>query len=204
MDNGQSVNQDATQPFFTVGSGTNSENDNSFQSEDNLDLSNNQENWHPELRPKNRNIGNTTISASIPTEDILPPETEFRSDSVSEQNESPKNPTEAPLDFSNRDRHRELGQIINLEMPPGVEDDPTPASTEKIIQQSMNSFNASNIKTNEKLNKATIAEVKSLESKLSQDGNIKDFYSTIRGEDGVVITNLNNSYGEHSAWKKAA
>ncbi len=71
MDYGQNNKQNDTLDFFTAGVGTNNPEVNSFESENNLDLSNNQVNWQ-ESPIDNQEIGNKVMSAS--KEQIIPPD----------------------------------------------------------------------------------------------------------------------------------
>ena len=143
---------------------------------DNLNLNNDQVNWNTApIERNNQNLGNTAMGS---VEIALNPEI--------------INPTEV----SNFER---MGQVVNLEMPPGVdnEKDMTPG---QIAEQAL-SFNKKHIKTKERLDDAGVQEVKEAINKLNQDGNITDFYDKIRGENGMFTTNLENSYGEMAAWK---
>jgi len=84
-----------------------------------------------------------------------------------------------------------LGEIINLDLPPTPES--KQPSDAEIIEQSI-SFDKRNIQTSDRLKKSGVKEVDHITQKLSQDGNAVDFYDAVRGENGMVAANLENSY----------
>ena len=94
-----------------------------------------------------------------------------------------------------------LGEIVNLEMPPGAELE-EPVSVREDGDKVTVSFNKKALKTGDLLDDAGVAEVQKAIEKLNQDGNVADFYEDVRGDEGMVITNLGNSYGDNAAWKK--
>lgn len=124
--------------------------------------------YSPERDP--RSIGNTAITSSEQSTEI---------EAVQEAQEKS---SEA------------LGQIINLEMPPGVAQAEEANSTPIKPDYSINS-----VKTVNRLNEAGMKAVKAVEAQLTRDGNTEDFYNKIRGEDGLAETNLKNSFGRELA-----
>lgn len=131
------------------------------------DQSLNTEIYSPERDP--RNLGNTAITSS-------------------------ERPLEAEDSQELKDANGEtLGQIVNLEMPPGMAEPEVqaPAKTPDLAQ--------STIRTTNKLNEAGVKAVKTVEAKLSQDGNAENFYNAVRGEGGLSETNLKNSFGREVA-----
>lgn len=56
-------------------------------------------------------------------------------------------------------------------------------------------YNPANIRTTgDRLEKTTLFEVNKVVEKLSQTGDLNNFYEEIRGEDGMLEANLNNSF----------
>lgn len=170
MDYGQPVNTPNQEPFFTAGAGNapetvNTDKSNSLTSEA----------YIAERDPKN--LGNVAIASSseqAPTTTELPPE------------------NQSPNEMPNK---QGLGQIINLEMPPGSEQTPED-NTEKAP-----TFDRASISTSKKLSRAGLRAIDSVTSKLSKDGDVYDFYEEIRGENGLVEANLENSYNRKlAAW----
>lgn len=108
----------------------------------------------------------------------------------------------APEDSQNSP---ELGKVIDLSLPPGSEKDIKDES--KIFEASANvsGVNFANIKTTGgKLSKSSTREVGKVINIFEKGGNAEEFYDDVRGEEGAVAANLNNSYGENSALKEAA
>ena len=91
MDYGQNTQSDSAPDFFTAGAGTNT-----FEAENNLDLTNNQADWSSPIERSNRDIGSKAMNT--PEMPYNNPDTELAS---AESNE--------------------MGKIVNLEMPPGME-----------------------------------------------------------------------------------
>lgn len=101
-----------TQDFFTAGAGTNSEDINVFESENNLDLSNDTVSWDNPAAANNinrRNIGNTAMHS----EKAIPQEESAREVSTPE-----------------------LGKIVNLEMPP-IDKGSAPKDHSKMAEASL-------------------------------------------------------------------
>lgn len=107
MDNGQQRQFSASQPvddFFTTGAGTNKNNENSFEAENNLDLnSNGAANWGETPERDMGKVGGNVIA--------------FSGERFSPASESEKT---------------ELGKIINLEMPPGHQEETEEPNTDPI------------------------------------------------------------------------
>ena len=78
-------------------------------------------------------------------------------------------------------------------MPPGSQFSDTGTKLEP-----QESFNASAIKTTEKLGKTGIKEVDKALMRFREDGDAATFYQTARE---MMTKNLINSYGENAAWK---
>ncbi len=173
MDNGQntqSANSQPDQAFFTAGVGTNSETTNNFESENNLDLTNEAATWNSSKIVVSQDIANHAIS---PSENII---------------EAPTNPELHAEQSSDSN----LGQIINLEMPPTAKQ-PSESTQNETAPES---FTKSYIKTGEKLESSGIGEVDRIISKLNQDGNIVNFYDSARD---MMEANLENSYNRKLA-----
>ncbi|MBO7132390.1 hypothetical protein J6V85_04030 [Candidatus Saccharibacteria bacterium] len=127
----------------------------------------NTDNYSPERDP--RNLGNTAITSSEQLTEVEPTQ---------------------ELKGANGET---LGQIVNLEMPPGMAE-PTTQNPTKTPD-----LTTSTIKTTNKLNEAGMKAVRGAESQLSQDGNAANFYDLVRGEGGLSETNLKNSFGREVA-----
>lgn len=96
--------------------------------------------------------------------------------------------------------------VIEPTMPPGTGNsiiDSTQPSQDKMIEAS---FDRTSIKTTgDGLDTAGIKELEKVaDSKLYKNDDAAGYVDAIRGEDGMAFTNLENSYGADSAWKKAA
>ncbi|MBO7718230.1 hypothetical protein J6S37_01905 [Candidatus Saccharibacteria bacterium] len=166
MDYGQPTNQDdRSNPFFTTGAGTNRETVNTFQSENNLDLSNNQADWSAPLERDHRSIGNKAMGA---------PETSPDQENVN---------SEVP-DLTN------MGKVISLDASRRDYNPKENPSTAEVAEQAI-SFDRKKIKTGETLEEAGVQEVQNVINKLNQDGNVADFYDTARD---MMEANLYNSY----------
>ncbi|MBP5674771.1 hypothetical protein J6W91_00380, partial [Candidatus Saccharibacteria bacterium] len=96
----------------------------------------------------------------------------------------------------------ELGQIVNLEMPPNAEPLP-PTNQEGVMGPELPAepFNRNNIRTKEKLEPSGIREVDHLIGKLDRDQDIASFYDAARK---MMTANLENSYGDQAIWKGKA
>lgn len=188
MDYGQSKKpiKSGSQPtFFTAGAGAPRVNTDNSQRYDNIDLNNEKAGWGIVQSPSERdrhNIGNTAVSAS-----------------------------EAPelLDGSSLGREStnslETDQMINLEMPPDVENsDPTTINNPEKKKDETTVFDKDKIKTKEFLDPVGIEVVKNTIDNFNKGKiNPDEFYEVVRNEeDGLVMTNLANSYGNESAWEK--
>lgn len=176
MDQGQPKKQSGTgsyQPFFTAGAGTNSENLNSFESENNLDLSNQAADWQLSRENNPRELGNKVIDASdqIGNTDINTAETPDQPGE--ESKEVALNPRLMPPD-SNLDQTSTSDNATDIDL---LIDDVK-------------------IKTTEMLNKESVRFIDSEIGQLSKDGNIESFYDKMRNK---MEENLENSYGRKLA-----
>jgi len=164
MDYGHTDNQ-TKGAFFTSGAVTSSENANNFESENNLDLSNDAASWGTNPERDHRSMGNKVI------------------ESGSEEGQG---------DLDELSSGPELGKIIDLSMPPGVEgeikEDPS-----KIIEAS---FDRTVIKTDDKLSSSAVKEIDTAIANLDRDGDISKFYGMVRD---AMEANLDNSYGRKLA-----
>ena len=141
----------ADQIFFTSGAGTNDDGRNTFESENNLDLTNAASSWGDvSTRPENhRSIGNAAI---------------FSPNSQSTQIDSNEN-------------LQNLGEIMDVDplLPP------TAQSSAQDWNPNIVRFDSKAILTEgDHVSKSTLREVDLATAKLGQDGNIADFYSEIR------------------------
>ena len=191
MDNGHTSQSGgaSAQPFFTAGAGTNSVDINNSDIKDNLNINNKESSWNntsPDRDP--RNIGNLAINPQeVSNQDgiineALPQET----------NPHPEQNNTSP----------ELGKVINLEMPPGMnKGDSTKIPDQSEIIEA--SFDRNVIKTTKSgLEAAAIKEAdKVANKKLYKDDDAAGYYDIMRD---MAHTNTNNSYGDRSAWKEAA
>ena len=168
----QPTNPSSEDAFFTTGAGVNSEYVGSTEPENNLDLNNSASNWNAAPMP-----GQTINQQAIFSE------------------ETPSIETVSPM----QERAPELGQVVNLEMPPTQ----LPQDGTMPLGQTENApaFVESNIKTTEKLESAGIREVDNIIGKLNRDGNIASFYDSARD---MMEVNLKNSYGNQANWKGKA
>lgn len=168
MDYGQPVSTPKQEPFFTAGAGVASEQNNPYKADSlSSDI------YTPQRDPKN--LGNAAIASS----EQVPSVTEIPLEG--------RNPAEAVNDQA-------LGQIISLEMPPGVEQPEEAKDLSKDF-----SFDRATINTTKKISKSGYRAIESATSKLNKDGNASDFYEEIRGEGGLVEANLENSYNRKLA-----
>lgn len=147
-----------------------------FEPENNLDLTNKAISWggDSDRTESHRNIGNTAVSSA----------------------ETPRNAT-ANLN-EQVGQSSELGKIIDVNPMPPV---PQAEQIEQALNPDIVRFDSKLIKTEgDHVSKATLREVDKAEVKLSQDGNIADFYTTVRN---MMEANLDNSYDRKlAAWVK--
>ncbi len=173
MDYGQNpqlANSESNQDFFTAGAGTNSESVNDFESENNLDLTNQLTDWGQTTAiAQHQSLGNRAISSSETSE-------------------------------NNGESSTELGEVVNLEMPPSSRS-AVQAQADLVASQSSTPFVRGNIRTTEKLESSGIKEVDHIIGKLNQDGNAASFYDLARD---MMKANMENSYGEKATWKEVA
>ena len=101
--------------------------------------------------------------------------------------------------------NQEQSRAITPIMPPGAYNNisETQPDKSKIIEVS---FNRTSIKTTgDGLDAEGIKELEKVaDKKLYKEDDAAGYVDAIRGEDGMAIVNLENSYGANSAWKKAA
>ena len=182
MDYGQPTqpNGSAQEPeFFTSGAGTNSENENTFEAENNLDLTNNQVSWGTTEARDPRNLGGSAIASAEKLTPATTPET-------------PKFPEAPQIPTESYNSTPELGQVVPA-MPPGYTAPPTATSEQTPPTQP---FDESALKTTDKLDLRAVKIVDDAIAKLNQDGDIASFYDTARG---MMETNLANSYNRKLA-----
>ena len=89
-----------------------------------------------------------------------------------------------------------LGQVINLEMPPGVEAS-VDTKAGNPIEASLNpQLTEVKIKTTNRLTPESVKAIDESVEKFEQDGKVADFYSSVRDR---MEENLDNSYGRKLA-----
>lgn len=171
--NGQGGQLVASQAFFTAGQGSNNQELNNYEPENNLDLTNTTTNWGivTPAEHDRRAIGSHAIFSSD-SESVAKEETkESGFTDTGQFNTSPK-----------------LGEIItmNAPLPPASSTTSTPTSTpsEHIYTRG------------DHLNDAGVAAVNEAINKLSQTGNIVDFYTEVRN---MMEGNLKNSFNRKVA-----
>ena len=169
MDYGQSVNSQNQPEFFSAGVGTNQEDLNNFEAENNLESGNQQADWGITRDRDTRNIGNIAINTPELPKGI-------------EQQMMPDG-EEIP-DFD----------VAVAEVEPPIDANVTNINEE---QQKVK-FDQRKIRTKDTLDAEGIGEMQNVINKLSQDGNVADFYDVARD---MMETNLVNSYGENAMWK---
>lgn len=161
------------QPFFTAGAGNVSPNPNYFESENNLDLTN-QNNWN---QPRNlRELGSKAIYA---------PEAISSQDNPMEQKPQGELVTEDTAGKSN-----------DSIMPP-TPNFGAPAETSSAISYHPHLIHADK----EHLSSDTMGEINESIARLNQTDNIFDFYSAIRGDEstpGMSQEYLKNSFNREA------
>ncbi len=147
-----------------------------------------------------RALGNKIISTPEKSPENANPNSETNVNTPQNLN----TPETTPFNSENRDQ---LGQIIDLEMPPAMHENfakpeqsskkfgKKASSDAEILAQAL-SFGIKDIKTDDKLDPRAVKVVDDAIHKLDQDGNIADFYNTARG---MMETNLKNSYNRKLA-----
>ena len=156
---GQASNATGNGAFFTAGAGVDSTDENSFEAENNLDLTNSP--WGNTPERDNRSIGSSVLS--------VPGDTA---------------PQAAP-DESNR-----FNENVALSMPPGVEIE---TIVEKKETNQPTNIGRNDLLTGDKLSSKGIELIKNEERKLSQDGDIANFY------DFITQARENIQFGEDAA-----
>lgn len=173
------------EPFFTTGAGTQSEDINTFESENNLDTTNLQAAWDTTPQRDPRSVGGSALN-SINIANTLPAPGDFGSIPM---------PGDAQHDAHNRLMTEptalipKLGEIIELEPA-------TPPTTPETPSTQDSTLPTPEIKTTEHLSDHGIKEIDAAISKLNQDGNIADFYDKARA---MMEENLENSYNRKLA-----
>ena len=162
------------QPFFTAGAGNVSPNPNYFESEHNLDLTN-QNNWN---QPRDfRGLGSKAIYA---------PEAISGQDDLMEQKPQGGLAAENAVNKSNDS------------ITPPLSHSGAPAETSSAISYRPHLIHADK----EHLSSDTMGEINEAIAKLSQTDNISDFYSAIRGNEtapGMSQEYLKNSFSREVA-----
>lgn len=174
MNNGQTSPQDNVPNFFTSGAGTNSVNENNFESENNLDLTNTTTDWNlPTPDRDQRKIGNQAIASA---------------ESLNLSNE-----TDSPPSVEN------IAEKINALTGNKAETNQValnPAITQVETPLTPPQFEKSHIKTDDRLSDTAVAAIDQAKTKLDQDGDIASFYDTARN---MMEVNLENSYNRKLA-----
>ena len=142
---GQAGNATSNGAFLTAGAGVDSTDENSFEAENNLNLTNSP--WGSTPERDNRSIGSSVLS--VPGD---------------------RAPQAAP-DESNR-----FNENVELSMPPGVEIE---TIVEKKEANQPTNISRSDLLASDKLSSKGIELIKGEERKLSQDGDIANFYDFI-------------------------
>lgn len=172
----KSRNRDAgnlEQDFFTAGAGNVSPLENSFEPENNLDLSNNATSWAPNsVERHHQSVGNRAVISA-------------------------ENIPDSPRQFQADDQTK-IGEIIDIDLPPIAEPSlPEPEATSAPI------FNEKLIRTDgDRINKGALFEIDHAIKKFSQTGNAADFYAEVRGtsdKPGMLGSHLKNSYNRELA-----
>ncbi len=164
MDYGQTNQINGTKKedaFFTPGVGVYSENQNTFEAENNLDLSN--QSWGKSSERDPRAIGSDALRSS-------------------HEESLPKNP---------EDQLSELGTIVELEMPPGVEHtiSADAANNKDVAEQELTK---QDFISGDRISSKGLDIIKEKERKLANDGDITEFYDFVKKarekvmEDGVA------------------
>lgn len=172
MDYGQNSQKGAIPEFFTSGAGTNLENENSFESENNLDLTNTANNWDLPMPDRDqRAMGNRAIASA---------------ESLNFSNETTPPKEAAPTSIDN---------IANN--PPTEQPSPNPAAMQPpATTEETPRFEKAHIKTDDRLSDTAVAAIDQAKAKLDQDGDIASFYNTARD---MMEVNLENSYNRKLA-----
>ncbi len=173
---------------------------------DQLNLDSNEMFWEHGVAPArdSRALGNKVISTPGKS-----PETTNISEANNfpDLNSFPKTADTPEALSPASESHGQLGQIVNLEMPPATHEnfiEPEQSSKKfgkkassdvEILSQAL-SFSIKDIKTEDKLDPRAVKVVDDAIHKLGQDGNIADFYDAARG---MMETNLENSYNRKLA-----
>lgn len=180
MDYGQPTQSANIPDSFTAGAGNNNPEINTFESENNLDLTNPESSWGqaPERDPR-------TIGSKV---------------GKSAEMDLPMPEATSPIETPNI---HELGKVFDREQP--IVPSPshqakTPLEDTKIIEESLSS-NIEPIKITEKLNDSGIKFVNDAENKLTADGNAEEYYDSIRGANGGFDQAMEASFGELSNWQ---
>lgn len=180
MDYGQSSQSNNAGFGSAISSGSGNENQNINNSGDSLN-----DTWYfPTSNRDPRNVGSSAVISS--SQEI--PQTQQTGDIINSYPQQINSETAQENPSSDQ-----LGEVINLEMPPGSQFSDTGTKLE-----SQEPFNASAIKTTEKLGKTGIKEVDKALMRFREDGDAATFYQTARE---MMTKNLINSYGENAAWK---
>ena len=171
MDYGQ-TKQPIDPQFFTAGVGDLPASQNTYEAENNLDLTNEATSW---ATRDLRGIGNKAIFSA----------------------EDPSDATETiNQEAITVDSKESLPEIIDVVAPPTANLESDPAA--KIIPFDPKLIRTDG----DRISSGTVSEVNHVISKLTQTGKASDFYATIRGDEthpGMVRENLKNSYNREVA-----
>lgn len=190
MDYGQQQTQagqaaQTAQPFFTAGQGTADPNQNTFNPENNLDLSGFGASWGVTPERDSRSIGNRAISSSA--EPVFSASSEAPQ-TVITPNYAPTMPpaaeTASRAGFyapNMAPATPELGQIVTLTPPASSPSAPEYAMPDLHVDQK-----------SDRIAPAAIREVKQAEAALSQTGDIGAFYDQIRSMSDLYLSNSYN------------
>lgn len=174
MDYGQTTqtkHSEPEQPFFTAGVGAESANLNTFESENNLDLTNAQTSWNSREASNLRGLGNNAINSI----DKNHPEPIKTSGEKENAREFIPNPNSSP-ESAHFPSAPQLGEIEST-MPPGYTDVKGQGLDEKPATPIL--FNQETMMDGDKLSKQAIEILQREEKELTDTGDIATFVDKI-------------------------
>ena len=95
-----------------------------------------------------------------------------------------------------------LGEVVNLEMPPMSQEDKKDVKMADVMEKAID-FDEKKLNF-KKFDSDGVKEVMKATNKFYQDGDAVALNDTVRGDNGLVMRGLYESFGERSAWRKAA
>ena len=193
--------QNPKQPFFQVGNGVIPETDDVFDAKNNLDLTNQADEWgSASITPPVPDAPASVITPASPAinhEATVGPIPIQPSSEMSIPRERHEYISRSEYANLGREVTSSLGEVVNIEQNPRT----IPDQQQPLNNEQPANYIQSNIKTTDKLGEAGVREVIKVVRKLESDGNAASFYDTARN---MMETNLKNSYGENANWKEAA